>query len=85
VPIVNTDAKALEWATYLFLSQESIGIPEWNNVLLYPDKYDDVHTTNQKQFNLPSRLIAKNYYSEVFMLILIKLHLHLAEIQNSLQ
>lgn len=59
MPIVNTDAKALEWATYLFLSQESVGIPEWNNVLLHPGDYDDVHTTNQKQFNLPSRLISK--------------------------
>jgi DNA polymerase I-like protein with 3'-5' exonuclease and polymerase domains len=36
-----------------------VGIPEWNNVIAYPDKYDDIHTTNQKAFNLASRLIAK--------------------------
>lgn len=59
MPIINTDAKSLEWCTYLFLSQDKVGIPEWNNVIKYPDKYNDIHTTNQKAFKLPSRLIAK--------------------------
>lgn len=57
--IINSDAKSLEWCTYLFLSQDKTGIDEWNNVVNYPDKYDDIHTTNQKAFSLPSRLISK--------------------------
>lgn len=57
--IINTDAKSLEWCTYLYFSQDKIGIPEWNNVIQFPDKYEDIHTGNQNTFNLPSRLIAK--------------------------
>jgi len=56
--IVNVDAKSLEWCTYLFLSQDPVGIEEWINVVTDPSK-NDIHTANQKAFNLPSRLIAK--------------------------
>ena len=56
--IVNVDAKALEWATYLFLSNDKVGIEEWNGVVNDPNT-NDVHRSNQAAFNLPSRLIAK--------------------------
>lgn len=42
----------------MFLSQDPVGIAEWNDVVLHPDK-NDIHTANQQAFNLPSRLIAK--------------------------
>lgn len=58
MPLVNTDAKALEWATYLHLSQDKTGIEEWNAMVNNP-KLNDIHTANQLKFNLPSRLIAK--------------------------
>lgn len=56
--IVNVDAKSLEWCTYLFLSQDKVGIEEWNAVVADP-KTNDIHTANQNAFKLPSRLIAK--------------------------
>lgn len=56
--IVNVDAKSLEWCTYLFLSQDPVGIDEWNGVINDPAKHD-IHKANQEAFNLPSRLIAK--------------------------
>lgn len=58
MPIVNTDAKALEWATYLHLSQDKTGIEEWCAMIENP-KLNDIHTANQQRFNLPSRLISK--------------------------
>ena len=56
--IVNVDAKSLEWCTYLFLSQDPVGIEEWHGVINDPSKHD-IHKANQEAFNLPSRLIAK--------------------------
>jgi DNA polymerase I-like protein with 3'-5' exonuclease and polymerase domains len=56
--IINVDAKSLEWTTYLFLSQDKVGIEEWNGVVNDPTR-NDIHTANQIAFNLPSRLIAK--------------------------
>lgn len=58
--IVNVDAKSLEqvWCTYLYLSQDKVGIEEWHNVVNDPSKFD-IHKDNQTKFNLPSRLIAK--------------------------
>ena len=58
MPIVNVDAKSLEWCTYLYLSQDKNGIEEWHNVVNDPSKFD-IHLDNQTKFNLPSRLIAK--------------------------
>ena len=58
MPIVNVDAKSLEWATYLYLSQDPIGMEEWQGVVDDPTKFD-IHRANQSAFNLPSRLIAK--------------------------
>lgn len=58
MPIVNVDAKSLEWCTYLHLSQDKVGIEEWHNVVNDPSKFD-IHKDNQTKFNLPSRLIAK--------------------------
>lgn len=56
--IINIDVKSLEWCTYLFLSQDQVGIEEWIQVLEDPTK-NDIHTANQVAFNLPSRLISK--------------------------
>lgn len=56
--IINVDAKSLEWCTYLFLSQDPVGIEEWHGVIDDPTKHD-IHKANQAAFNLPSRLIAK--------------------------
>ena len=56
--IVNVDAKSLEWCTYLYLSQDPVGLEEWQGVIDDPTKYD-IHKANQAAFNLPSRLIAK--------------------------
>jgi len=52
--IIQADAKALEWWTAVWLSQDEIGLNEIVNGL-------DLHTENQKAFGLPSRLIAKKY------------------------
>ena len=56
--IVNADAKSLEWISYLFLSQDKVGIQEWLDFCADP-KLNDIHTKNQNDLNLPSRLIAK--------------------------
>ena len=56
--IVNSDAKSLEWITYLFISQDKNGIEEWLEFVDNP-KLNDIHTKNQKDFNLVSRLISK--------------------------
>lgn len=56
--IVNVDFKSLEWTTYLYLSQDKVGLEEWYAVVENP-KLNDMHSANQKAFNLPSRLIAK--------------------------
>ena len=58
MPIVNVDAKSLEWCTYLFLSQDPVGLEEWQGVIDDPTKFD-IHRANQAAFALPSRLIAK--------------------------
>lgn len=56
--IINIDVKSLEWTTYLFLSQDKVGIEEWIKVLEDPTN-NDIHTANQLAFNLISRLISK--------------------------
>ena len=58
MPIVNVDAKSLEWCTYLYLSQDKVGLDEWHGVINDAGK-NDIHRANQTAFNLPSRLIAK--------------------------
>lgn len=50
--ILKVDAKALEWRSYIELSQDPVGLGEIENG-------DDVHSINQHAFNLPSRLISK--------------------------
>ena len=52
--LIQADAKALEWWTAVWLSQDAVGIKEIQEGL-------DLHTENQKAFGLPSRLIAKKY------------------------
>lgn len=58
MPIVNVDAKSLEWCTYLYLSQDKVGLDEWHGVITDPSQHD-IHKANQAAFNLPSRLVAK--------------------------
>lgn len=62
--IVNADAKSLEWITYLFISQDKNGIEEWLQFVEDP-KLNDIHTKNQKHFNLVSRLISKIFLFRV--------------------
>jgi DNA polymerase-1 len=52
--IVQADAKALEWWTAVWLSQDRIGLEEIR-------EGRDLHSENEKAFGLPSRLIAKKY------------------------
>ena len=52
--LIQADAKALEWWTAVWLSQDPVGLEEIH-------KGVDLHTENQKAFGLPSRLIAKKY------------------------
>jgi hypothetical protein len=52
--LVQCDASQLEWRVALELSQDQTGIAEIVN-------HDDIHSNNQKTFELPSRLIAKIY------------------------
>lgn len=56
--IVQCDAKSLEWLTYLYLSQDKTGIEEWYNFLKDP-KLNDIHTSNQNDLKLSSRLVSK--------------------------
>ena len=64
--IVNADAKSLEWISYLFISQDKVGIEEWLAFCDNP-KLNDIHTKNQKDLNLPSRLIAKIFLFRWFI------------------
>lgn len=60
--IINADAKSLEWVSAGFLSQDKIAIDElWYETTLNPEdqKIFGIHSSNQKKFGLPSRLIAK--------------------------
>lgn len=52
--LIQADAKALEWWTAVWLSQDKVGIDEILNG-------KDLHSENEKAFGLPSRLIAKKY------------------------
>lgn len=57
--LLQADAKQLEWVGATYLSQDPTAIKEiWGSV--------DMHSDNQKRFNLPTRLIAKTF---VFRLI----------------
>ena len=56
--IVQCDAKSLEWITYLYISQDKAGIEEWFNFLKDP-KLNDIHTNNQNDLKLSSRLVSK--------------------------
>ena len=56
--IVNADAKSLEWITYLYISQDKNGIEEWQNFVA-DSKLNDIHTKNERDLRLSSRLIAK--------------------------
>jgi DNA polymerase I len=52
--LVKIDAAQLEWRTAVWLSNDRVGIEEINTGA-------DIHSLNEKHFNLPSRLIAKIY------------------------
>ena len=51
----QVDANALEWRTIVLLSNDPVGIEELNTKGL------DVHTNNQNDLNLPTRLISKRF------------------------
>lgn len=51
---IHADAAQLEWRSYLEMSRDWVGIEELQ-------KGVDVHSNNQKRFNLPSRLISKKF------------------------
>lgn len=51
---VKVDASQLEWRTAIELSRDPVGMEELLN-------NDDIHSNNEKAFELPSRLIAKIY------------------------
>lgn len=52
--IIQVDASQLEWRVCLELCRDDTGIAEILN-------NDDVHSLNQKAFNLPDRLVSKIY------------------------
>lgn len=52
--LVNCDANALEWRVPVSLSRDPVGIDELM-------QKRDIHTANQNEFNLPTRLISKKY------------------------
>ena len=52
--IIQADAKALEWWTAVWLSQDKVGMEE-----ILDGR--DLHSENERAFGLPSRLIAKKY------------------------
>jgi DNA polymerase-1 len=52
--LVQADFNALEWRVPVSLSRDKVGIEELLNKR-------DVHTANQDEFNLPTRLISKKY------------------------
>ncbi len=54
MPLINGDAKALEWVCALFLSQDKVGMNEYISGV-------DIHSVNQHDLHLPSRLIAKTF------------------------
>jgi DNA polymerase I len=58
--LISVDAKALEWNVAVFLSQDPIGLQEIRDGV-------DAHSNNQKEFQLPSRLIAKKFlFRQIF-------------------
>ena len=50
--LLNADASQLEWVCAVYLSKDKVGYDEILNA-------KDLHTDNQKKFNLPERRIAK--------------------------
>lgn len=52
--LVKIDAAQLEWRTAVWLSNDQVGIDEINSGA-------DIHSNNERLFELPSRLIAKIY------------------------
>jgi len=50
--LINVDAKHLDWTAAVYLAQDPVGIKEIQEGF-------DLHTDNQRVFDLPSRLIAK--------------------------
>lgn len=58
--IIKVDAKTLEWRTYIEWSRDPVGLEEIRLADANPqDKTYDIHSSNQKRFQLPERVIAK--------------------------
>lgn len=60
--IISVDHSGLEWVTAVYLSQDPVGMQEIRDGV-------NLHTENQKRFNLPERVIAKRF---LFRLIFCK-------------
>ena len=54
MPILNCDVKNLEGCTFADLAKDSVMIKEIT-------EKEDLHSNNQRDFNLPSRLVAKRF------------------------
>ncbi len=54
MPIVNADVKNLEGCTFADLAKDAVMIKEIT-------EKEDLHSNNQRDFNLPSRLVAKRF------------------------
>ncbi len=52
--LINIDAKALEWVCAVYLSGDTVGRSEIERGI-------DQHSSNQRAFELPSRLVAKTF------------------------
>lgn len=52
--LISVDAQGLEWRVIAWLSEDQTAIQELNSG-------SDIHSINQKTFNLPTRLISKIY------------------------
>lgn len=62
--LLKVDAAQLEWRVKVFLAQDRVGMDEI--VEMEAGRFD-IHTDNQEKFNLPSRVIAKNFvYQAIF-------------------
>lgn len=52
--LVNVDASHLDWTCAVYLAQDAVGLEEIRRGF-------DLHTDNQRAFDLPSRLLAKRF------------------------
>lgn len=54
MPLINLDIAQLEWRVAAFLAQDKLALKEI-------EQNYDIHSDNQKRFNLPDRVTAKRF------------------------